>query len=423
MKITILTYGSRGDVQPFVALAVGLQKAGHDVRLAAPARFEGFVRHYGVDFSPLAGDPNVISLMLNDAGTNVYRIVAGMRDYVFEIATDVVRDTREAVEWADLIVHSFLFTTGGHSIAREMGIPDISVQAFPIFAPTRAFASVAIPDTRIGWLNYFSHWFFSQVFWHGGNAGYYQLRRKSAVGFPKKVFWPFRSSIDRVATPLLLAFSPVVVPCPAEWVAPDIQMTGYFFLDADDFQPPPILQNFMAAGAAPVCVTFGSMVNRDAERVTRVILDCLQNVGLRGIFLTGWGGWKPENPPPSTLFIDEAPHDWLFPRCRAIVHHGGAGTTAAGLRAGAASIVVPHTADQPFWGRRVAALGVGPAPIPVLQVSKQNFMAALALVESDGVRQRAAQIGALIRAEDGIASAVRLIEQHAVEFKRSNRRG
>ena len=417
MNITLLTYGSRGDVQPFLALAVGLQKAGHAVSLAAPHRFQDFVDQYNVPFAPLAGDPDVISQALNDAGGNIYRIVRGMQLYLFGIAPEVVKATRAALRGADLVVHSFLFTSGAHSFARELGIPDVSVQTFPIFAPTRAFPNVAVTRNLPGWMNYFSHWLATQIFWHGGNAGYAPLRRAIPEDVPAKLYWPFTPAGDRPLTPLIMAYSPAVLPRPDDWTAPNIHIPGYLFLDQSHTRPTETLTAFLGAGDPPVCVTFGSNIHREAERITRAVLDGLARSGRRAIFLTGWGGWTPESPPAQTLFLDSAPHDWLFPRCSVIVHHGGAGTTAAGLRAGVPNIVVPHATDQPFWGRRVAAIGAGPQPIPVRRLTPENFAAALAEAESDAVRSGAARVGRLIRAEDGVGTAVALIERHAAEFK------
>ncbi len=185
MRITILTYGSRGDVQPFVALALGLQKAGHSVHLAAPHRFTGFAAQHGIPFVPLAGDPEEISLRINDARSNVVRMVRSMKDYIFSIAEPVIRASFEACDDADLIVHSFLFTTGGHSLARARGIPDVSIQGFPMFAPTRAFPNVAVPNTPPGALSYFTHWLATKVYWYGGNS--YHLPDDIKL----KLYWPF----------------------------------------------------------------------------------------------------------------------------------------------------------------------------------------------------------------------------------------
>lgn len=421
MNITLLTYGSRGDVQPFLALAVGLRQAGHTVTLAAPQRFAGFIESHQVRCVPLPGDPDELSRMFNDAGNNPYRLVRSMQAHLFRIAPDVVRAARQSLQGADLLAHGFAFTTGAHSFARELGIPDVSVQLFPMFAPTRQFAAIGMPQGMPGWLNYFSHWISTQVFWHAGNAGYYQLRQRAPADFPARVWWPFAPVPHRPVTPLVFAISPVALSNPPDWRQPHIHMPGYFFLDHPDYQPPQALSQFLAADDPPVCITFGSMVNRETERIARAALDAALRTGNRAIFLTGWGGWQPETPPENTLFLDAAPHDWLFPRCKVVIHHGGAGTTAASLRSGSPSIVVPHTADQPFWGGRVAALGAGPQPIPVKRLTSEALQQALATAGSAPMRHRAAEIGRQIRAEDGVGQAIALIESHAAQFNHTTR--
>jgi sterol 3beta-glucosyltransferase len=418
MKITLLTYGSRGDVQPFLALAVGLQAAGHAVTLAAPQRFTGFIQERGIHCVPLAGDPDELSLLFNDAGKNVLRMLHSMQQHVYRIAPDVVKGTRKALQGADLLVHSFIFTTGGHSFARELDIPDISLQLFPVFAPTRLFPAVGMPERLPRGLNSFSHWLSTQVFWHGGNLGYYQLRRKAPDDFPARLFWPFRPAAGRPITPLVIACSPVVLSKPPEWDAPHIHLPGYLFLDNPDYQPPDELTRFLASGEPPVCITFGSMVNREAERIGQAALEAVRRTGGRAIFLTGWGGWQSEAADNRTLFLDAAPHEWLFPRCRAVIHHGGAGTTAANLRAGVPSIIVPHAADQSFWGSRAAAIGAGPKPLSINGLSADTLAAAILDAHSAVIRRRAGEIGELIRAEDGTGAIVSLIEEHADRFHR-----
>ncbi len=417
MHIAILTYGSRGDIQPFLALALGLQKGGHSVCLAGPGRFAEFSAQHGVPFAPLAGDPGEISLRLNDAGANPFRMVGAMQDYIFAIAPEVVRAIQNALDGADLVVHSFLFTTGGHAFARQRGIPDVSVQTFPMFAPTRAFPNVAFPNVPPGGPSWLTHWLATQIFWHGGNRGYYALRRKFPGDFPEKVTWPFKPVPDRPLPPLLFAYSPTVLPRPVDWTAPNISIPGYFFLDEPGYRPPVELADFIVNGDPPMCISFGSMVNRKAAKVGRLVLDSLQKLGRRGIVLTGWGGWKPDQIPANVLYLDSAPHAWLFPRCRLVVHHGGAGTTAAGLRAGVPSVIIPFAADQPFWAKRVAALGVGPEPLPLQKLTSTAFTAALEEALHDGpIRQRAAEIGAQVRSEDGVGAAVRIIEKCRADF-------
>lgn len=411
MKIIILTFGSRGDVQPFLALAVGLKKAGHEVTLAGPRRFAELVMHHGVSFAPLSGDPEELSRLMNDAGENAFKVVRGMRDYIFSIAADVVRDARTAMAGTEMLIHGFAFTTGAHSFAREMGIPDVSVQGFPMFAPTRDFPNVALSWIKPGSLSYFSHWLATQIFWYGGNSGYAQLKRRFPKEFTMKLYWPFTPTEDRPLTPLFFAYSPTVLPRPSDWTAPNIHVTGYFFLDSPEaYQPPQALQEFLGAGDPPVCISFGSMVNQEAERNHLAVREAFVQTGLRGIFLSGWGGIRADDMEGNLLYMESAPHDWLFPRCKAVIHHGGAGTTAAGLRAGIPNIVVPHTADQPFWGKRVAAIGAGPAPIPVKQLTSTRLVAALNLANDPVLRARAQETGRLIRMEDGVGQAVRIIE-------------
>jgi UDP:flavonoid glycosyltransferase YjiC (YdhE family) len=418
MNITLLTYGSRGDFQPFLALAVGLRKAGHSVRLAGPGRFADFSAQYAVPFAALAGDPEEISIRYNEAGTNPVRVVRSIRDYVFEIAPQVTRDARLAIEGADLVIHSFLFTTGGHTFARQMGIPDISVQTFPMFAPTRTFPNVAMGNIPPGLFSYFTHWLATQIFWYGGNTGNPRFSKQRPQDFPSKLYWPFRKVDERPLTPLVFAYSPTVLPRPEEWTSPHIHIPGYFFLDEPGYTPPPALADFLVAGEPPVCISFGSMVHQDVERISNAVLEALERIVQRGIILTGWGGWKARGASENLFYLDAAPHDWLFPRCSAIVHHGGAGTTAAGLRSGKPNIVIPFAGDQPFWGKRVAALGAGPHPIPVRRLDAAPLEDALhqSLV-NEQMRERAAEVGEKIRAENGVERTVRLIEDWAENFR------
>jgi sterol 3beta-glucosyltransferase len=153
------------------------------------------------------------------------------------------------------------------------------------------------------------------------------------------------------------------------------------------------------------------MVNREAERIGKLLLDVFSRSGQRAVILTGWGSWKADPVPENILYLDSAPHSWLFPHCKAVLHHGGAGTTAAGLRAGIPNIVVPHAADQPFWGRRVHALGAGPAPIPVRKLTAERLLTALAEAEGASVLSAAQAMGRLICAEDGVRTAISLIER------------
>jgi len=413
MKITILTYGSRGDVQPFLALAVGLQKNGHQVKLAAPHRFEEFASAYSVQFVPLMGDPEIISQRLNDAGANPIGMLRAINNYISTIAGRVARQAFAACDDADLIIHSFLFTTGGHSLARKLGIPDISVQTFPIFAPTRVIPPMSMPDLPPGLLSYFFHWLTTQIFWHVGNMGFRKLRKTDPPTFDLELRWPFTPNDDRIMTPLVLACSPTVIPRPDDWTSPHIHIPGYLILDTPEtYYPPSALTDFLSAGPPPICVTFGSMIHRDAERIYQIVLDTLERTGNRGIVLSGWSDLQNFPLSKSVLVVDAVPHDWLLPRCKVVIHHGGAGTTAAGLRSGIPNLVVSFAADQPFWGARVHAIGAGPQPILVKNLTMENLITALVKADGNAIRDGAQAAGRKIRAEDGVGDLVHMIELH-----------
>jgi UDP:flavonoid glycosyltransferase YjiC (YdhE family) len=213
--------------------------------------------------------------------------------------------------------------------------------------------------------------------------------------------------------PILYGFSPHVVPKPADW-GDHVQVTGYWFLgSATDWQPPPKLVDFLEAGRPPIYVGFGSMNTRDPEETADVILQALTLTKQRGVLLTEWDGLSTFDSSDNVFVIRSVPFDWLFPRMAAVVHHGGAGTTAAGLRAGVPSVVVPFFMDQPFWGQRVADLGVGPRPIPIKRLSVERLAAGITTAITDQeVQKRAGVLGKRICAEDGVSRAVEVIDRY-----------
>lgn len=419
MKITLLTYGSRGDVQPFLALALGLQQAGHQPTLAAPARFAAFIQQYNIPFAPLAGDPAELSQRFNDAGRNPIRMVSGMMQYALRVGAEMTYQTRAACRGAEFIVHTFAHVLDGHTLARELNIPDACLQLFPMFAPTGDYPNITLPNTGLRPLNRASHHFSSRFMEWGGIMGFEFIRRRA--GLPsRRLYWPFRASPERLRTPLLCAWSPSVLPVSRDW--PEYaRVTGYVFMpgEASTDQPSSVLEEFLNSGPPPVCISFGSMLNRDAEKMYQVILQALGQAGQRAVLLTGWGSLPMDVHPGQFLQIDSAPHAWLLPRCKAVIHHGGAGTTAAGLRAGIPNIVIPHIADQPFWGQRVYDLGAGPRPLHLKTLTVDGLLAALAEAETQPVLAAAQAVGRSIRSEDGLGEVISAIEGHAGRWKAS----
>ena len=224
---------------------------------------------------------------------------------------------------------------------------------------------------------------------------------------------PLNTPFHRLAYepyPVLHGYSTHVVPRPDDW-GDFVHVTGYWFLDDPDWTPPDDLSAFLDEGDPPVYIGFGSMTNRDPQSRTEMVLNALEKTGQRGILMSGWGGMDAKELPQEVFLLESAPHSWLFPRMKAVVHHGGAGTTSAGLWAGVPSILIPHFADQPFWGRRIHQLGVGPKYIMRDKLTADNLAEAIRTAVSDiTMQQKARQMGEKIRAEDGVSNAVTAIQ-------------
>ena len=416
MKLTILTYGSRGDVQPFLPLSHRLKEHGHSVKLAAPLRFKNLIEENVIDFVPLSGDPEDLSRRLNDAGHNFIRLTQELMNHAVEIGADVWRQTEEACQEADLILHTFTHAVGAHTLARERNIPDIHVQLFPMFTPTKDYPNITVSQWMPAFLNRVTHLSAAKITWWTSRLGFERVRRRAGLT-KKRLYWPFDDDPTRSRTPVLCAWSPSVLPPSNDW-PPFVHVTGYYFLPLNNtYQPPLELASFLQEGEPPICITFGSMVNRDKERIDHIVRSSLKQTDNRGIILSGWGGVK-ERSSNELFYLEAMPHDWLLPRCKIAIHHGGAGTTAAGLRAGIPNIVLPFMGDQPFWGERVHTIGAGPKPVLVNSLSVEKLVRAIAEAESGDVRKRAQAIGQQIRSEDGIGEAVKWIEKYSNEFYR-----
>ena len=417
MIITIIATGSRGDVQPYIALGKGLKAAGYTVRLATHEDFEQLVRLHGLDYWPIKGNVTEVaqgaamSELLENG--NFLSIMSEMARAAEESAIHLVEGGLAACQGSDLMVGGLGGIYIGLAIAEKLDIPLLQAYYVP-FTPTRAFPSVLLPMTLPnlgGALNYRSHHLTRQVMWQGFRRADKKARQQ-LLGLPKPSFWgPYRSKYA-AGLPILYAFSPVVVPKPADWDE-NIQVTGYWFLDlTEDWSPPAQVSAFLEAGSKPLYIGFGSLSNQNPEATADLVLEALTRTGQRAIVLSGWGGLRKTELPETVLMVDSIPHAWLFPRMAAVVHHGGVGTTAAGLRAGVPSIVIPFFGDQPFWGQRVVALGVGPEPIPRKKLTVERLTLAIERAMSDQrMQEQSAELGERIRAEDGVKAAVAVVQQ------------
>jgi UDP:flavonoid glycosyltransferase YjiC (YdhE family) len=325
-----------------------------------------------------------------------------------------LQDCWQACRDADVIVVSVLPYLFGYAIAEKLQVPLVRAFYFPV-SPTRSYPPDFVPAWLPlgGRLNLAAYGLQRQVLWQVARPWIARACR-DVLGLPSMpIRQPF-GELDRKRRLLLYCYSPAVAPPPPDW-GDWIEVTGYWFLDRPaQWTPPPALVAFLEKGPPPVYVGgFGSMTNADPANLARTVVRALTHAGRRAVVLTGWGGLPASELPPEIFSVDWVPFDWLFPRVTAVVHHGGAGTTAAGLRAGAPTLIVPFFLDQFFWGRRVFELGVGPRPIPRRRLQVAPLVAAIEAAATDtGMRSRAAELGRRIRSEDGVGRAVAAFERH-----------
>ncbi|WP_344588510.1 glycosyltransferase [Actinomadura vinacea] len=413
MRIVLVTNGSRGDTEPYAALGAGLRGRGHDVRLVASKTYAGLADDARIDFLPLDVDipeqfGGTEGRRWLGAGGGTIASVRGFRKFITPMAERFMAATREACADADAVLFSHTGAAAYHA-AEERGVPACAAEVLPRL-PTGDYPSHLVPGRRsLGRLgNRLSHTVANQMMWRMRRPGVNEWRTADLGLAPLPWLAGQARSMARDRLPRLCGYSTAVVPRPRDWPR-YAQITGYWFLDGvPERRPSDELARFVEAGPPPVYVGFGSMVMPDPAATAQTVRTALRRVGARGVLLG-----DPAVVPSSDdlLVVDHAPHDWLFPRTRAVVHHGGAGTTAAGLRAGVPNVIFPFFADQPFWGARVHSLGAGPRPVPFKDLTADALEDAVERVVTDrSMSSAAARIGERIRAENGVQVACDLLE-------------
>jgi sterol 3beta-glucosyltransferase len=416
MRVVLITIGAWGDTEPFVALAVRLMRDGHKVTLAARPDFAGLAAGYGVDFAPLGRpyQPFITGAARASAlgsGHLLRQLRYGLRQRAY-FSDRLGRDAWQAAQGAEAVIYKYSWITG-YTIAEKLGVLCAAAMPFPI-TPTSAFPSFLLgKGTDRGPLLNRALWSITeQVTWQLLRHGDTALRRQLGLRPPAIAGQVARQ--ERQGMPVYYAYSPAVLPRPGDWPA-RVHVTGYWFLDPPPgWQPPAGLTRFLQDGPPPVSIGFGSMASRDPQATLELALQALTLSGQRGVLLSGWAGLGKDHTLPRHVFaVDSIPHGWLFPRMAAVVHHGGAGTTGAGLRSGVPAIITPLAADQPSWARTVHGLGAGPAPIPFRELTAERLAAAIHQAVTDQqIRQQAAELGSRIRSEDGLGRTAELFSQH-----------
>lgn len=413
MFITILATGSRGDVQPYIALGIELKKAGHTIRIATFENFESFVKSHGLEFAPIQGDVAKAAASIN--GQDAMRADNPLK-FLFSfkklqaLVFDVQKDFFAACAGSDAIIYH-PGAAIGYFIAQHLKIPSILATPFPM-TPTRDFPSLIFYDApRLGkTFNLLTHKILSEIMWFASSAPIKQFWKKEFGKAPANFASPFPKQTTR-ANPTVISCSNYVFPRPADWPE-HVYCSGYWFLDEEaDWKPTDDLLDFLESGEPPVYIGFGSVGDPAlAAQTTQLAIEALSLSGQRGILATGWSGMsRIENIPENIFMLESAPHAWLFPRMAAVVHHGGAGTTAAGLRAGVPGIIIPSGNDQFAWGRRIDELGVGSKPIPRKNLSAEKLSEAIKFVLTNEKKAAARDLGANIQREHGAEVTAKII--------------
>jgi UDP:flavonoid glycosyltransferase YjiC (YdhE family) len=427
LSIVVMVVGSRGDVQPFIPIGRRLAQR-HRVRIATHREFRPMVERAGLEFYPLEGNPHELMEYIVKTGgsivpTRLHQIwedVPKKRAMIAEILASTWRACTERDPEqpgarpfrADAIVANP--PSYGHiHCAEALHIPLHMMFTMPWSATCafpHPFAHID-PSTPRPVENFLSYGIVDLLVW-AGIGDLVDAFRTETLKLPPIALTDGAALLEDHEVPLTYLWPASLVPKPTDW-GPHIDLANFIqYEQAHTYEPPQALLDFLAAGEAPIYVGFGSVVAEDAAGLTRTIFTALEKAGARGVVSEGWAHLGGGAPPPNVYVIGDCPHDWLFARCRAVCHHGGAGTTAAGLRAGLPTVVVPFFGDQFFWGRIVADAGAGPEPIPIRRLDSQTLMAAFDACRRPQVRERATELGARLRAADGVELAVQSVERH-----------
>lgn len=440
MNVVIHVVGSRGDVQPFVALGKVLKDTyGHRVRLATHPVFHDFVQDNGLEFFSIGGDPSeLMAFMVKNPGLmpgfdtlrngdvgkrrkEIATMIRGCWRSCFETGdgTGPAASDQTTEDWsketthgdpaskpfvADAIIANPPSFAHVH-VAEKLGIPLHIMFTMP-YSPTQAFphplANIQSSNADKNLTNYISYVLVEMMTWQGLGDLINRFRTK-VLGLDEISLMRAPGMLQRMRVPHTYCWSPALIPKPKDW-GNHISISGFYFLNlATDYTPDPDLKAFLDAGPPPVYIGFGSIVLDDPNAMTKKLFEAVEKTGQRALVSKGWGGMGADElgKPDNVFMLGNVPHDWLFKHVAAVVHHGGAGTTAAGITAGRPTLVVPFFGDQPFWGSMVARAGAGPEPIPHKKLTAENLAEGINVCLKQESQDRAQELAAKIAKERG----------------------
>jgi len=412
-----MSQGTRGDLEPFLALARGLMARGHSVNLATGREYAPLVAEQGVEHSPINLD--FLAVMKSPDGLaskNGDKQAARRlrREFYDPAIVQIMRDLWEAARGTQLIVSNHAVYYSRH-IADKLGVPFVLSTCSPFLTPTRAFPFMFLTNRPLGGLlNWLSYLAIHLILPWQDHPWVVRACREVLGTHPGS---RFSSILERRGRPIpvLYHFSPTLSAAPSDWPR-STRITGYWHLERAGYQPPEKLEAFLAAGPPPVYLGFGSMVTSRGPELGELVARALELSGQRAVLCAGEGGLADPGRPETVYYTDFVPFDWLFPRVSAVVHHGGTGVTTLGLKHGRPTVICPVIGDQEYWARRLHALGAAPPPFAprYRDLTAESLARALRqAVEDPSLRRRAEELGRGVAREDGVTRAVEAIEEVA----------
>lgn len=420
MNILMLTAGSRGDIQPFIALGLGLKDEGHHVTICTHQKFESFISSYGLDYAYM--DDGLLELANSAAARKAIAESSGILGWFKAVrmlsqkAADIQRQMMDEAWQAAQDIDFIIFhpkVIGALDIAEKLQIPCATVLTAPFMIATGELPHFMFPSVSLGSLyNRFTYALANML----GKCQYMSTLndwRQRKLDLAQCSYFSDRlKQYDEKPIPVLHCFSQELMKRPSDW-SHNAEITGFWFLKRrDQWQPPKDLVQFLDAGSKPIYIGFGSMVPENVHEFTQIVVAAIKESGKRAIIAGGWGALQDIVASEHIFYIDKVPHDWLFEHVSGVVHHGGAGTTAAALKAGVPQFICPFIADQFFWGQQIFAKGLGPEPIAQKKLNVENFVHALSMLDDVTMHDRAQVARDNVLAEGGVQKAIELLTDH-----------
>ena len=414
MKICILCIGSHGDIRPYVALGIGLKNRGYDVTIASHPQAESHCKNWNLNFARVDGDLATLMPEQNTAdlvhkSSNKVATFLNIIRAFKSVLSVQLSDSLAAVTGADVLIYSPAAFAGPH-LAEYLNIPSFQMILQPDAKTAQHPSCLFSSQPRLGGVGYLMGYFLAaQLLWQPVRKQINRWR-KDKLQLRKMHFLGPAHDASSKTTPCLIAFSPTLVPRPDDWAA-HVYMTNFCRIaEGTTWEPPQKLLDFLAAGEPPIYVGFGSLTPATPKAAVEKIISVLQRTKQRAIVMANLPGIEQLAISPNIFLLDYAPHDWLISRMRAVIHHGGVGTTAAGLYAGKPALVMPFMLDQFCWGKKIASLGVGPDCLPIKKLDEQLLEARLGDLFNPRYQLGANQLMAkLLAEEDGVEATIRVV--------------